>query len=492
MCGVARRLEIELTSSRPDGTWTWRAAGAREPKGVLAGGVAPEGAKAGDVIRVEAEFELEGITVIAVLTPREAPRRDAERIEVIGSGRADQPGVTTQLVGRSARRPARDDRDRGRPATRERRGAVSGPESDASSARRPGRSGEGGSRRDGPPGREGQSRRDGRPQGQPARDGEHGRSGPTTREGNEGDSRPRGRATSSFRGGDNTEGRRAAPGRPRPDTDASRSRGAPRKATNRLNPSSVHRKAVIESLTPEEQPIAEELLRGGIPALRSALHLEREKAVSEGRVPPNTDELLALAERLLPRLRAATWRDRADAAVAAADTVPLRDLRSVIASADAARDDESRATATALSAALERRLAESSAAWHSELSDLVDSAKVVRALRLSARPPDPSTALDGALAGRLAEAASAAMSPEAQPDVWAAVMEAVADSPLRRNVAPTGLPASASPELRKSAHQMSGRIPGLAKLLGVTIPPPPRPASQRSAPQVHSPTPAGA
>ena len=492
MCGVARRLEIELTSSRPDGTWTWRAAGAREPKGVLAPGVVPEGTKAGDVIRVEAEFELEGITVTAVLTPREAPRRDADRIEIIGSSRADQPGVTTQLVGRSARRPARDDRDHGRPSSRERRGAASGPESEASNTRRPSRNGEGGSRGDGPPGRDGQSRRDGRPQGQPGRDGQHGRTASTTREGTDGDSRPRGRTTSSPRGGDTTEARRSAQGRPRPDADASRSRGAPRKAASRLNPSSAHRKAVIESLAPEEQPIAEELLRGGIPALRSALHLEREKAVSEGRVPPNTDELLALAERLLPRLRAASWRDRADAAVAGADSVPLRDLRSVIASADAARDDESRATAAALSAVLERRLAESSAAWHSEVSELVDSAKVVRALRLSARPPDPSMTLDGALAGRLSEAASAAMSPEAQPDVWAAVMEAVAGSPLRRNVTPTGLPASASPELRKSAHQMSGRIPGLAKLLGVTIPPPPRPASQRPAPQVHSPTPAGA
>ena len=28
---VARRIEIELTSARPDGTWTWRAAGALNP-----------------------------------------------------------------------------------------------------------------------------------------------------------------------------------------------------------------------------------------------------------------------------------------------------------------------------------------------------------------------------------------------------------------------------------------------------------------------------
>jgi hypothetical protein len=191
-------------------------------------------------------------------------------------------------------------------------------------------------------------------------------------------------------------------------------------------------------------------------------------------------------------LRAATWRDRADAAVAAADSVPLRDLRSVLASADVARDEDSRATASTLAAALDRRLAESREAWLAEMAAPVDSGKVVRALRLSARSPDPTVVLDPALATRLAEAASTAMSADAPPELWAAVMEAAADSPLRRNVTPTGLPAGATPELRKSAHQMSGRIPGLAKLLGVTIPPPPRPAAQRAATQVDTPLPAGA
>ena len=33
------RIDIELTSSRPDGTWTWRAAGARQPKGVVSASV---------------------------------------------------------------------------------------------------------------------------------------------------------------------------------------------------------------------------------------------------------------------------------------------------------------------------------------------------------------------------------------------------------------------------------------------------------------------
>ncbi|MEY4373107.1 MAG: hypothetical protein RL219_1876, partial [Actinomycetota bacterium] len=50
---MSRRIEIELTSTRPDGTWTWRAAGAREPKGVLSSDVLPSGAKVGDVLKVD-------------------------------------------------------------------------------------------------------------------------------------------------------------------------------------------------------------------------------------------------------------------------------------------------------------------------------------------------------------------------------------------------------------------------------------------------------
>ncbi|MUH55729.1 MAG: hypothetical protein F2683_02250, partial [Actinobacteria bacterium] len=48
---MSRRIEIELTSSRPDGSWTWRAAGAREPKGVLDGTLLSQGSKPGDVVK---------------------------------------------------------------------------------------------------------------------------------------------------------------------------------------------------------------------------------------------------------------------------------------------------------------------------------------------------------------------------------------------------------------------------------------------------------
>ena len=49
---MSRRLEIELTSERPDGTWTWRAAGAKLPKGELDGGLLPGGAVVGEGVKL--------------------------------------------------------------------------------------------------------------------------------------------------------------------------------------------------------------------------------------------------------------------------------------------------------------------------------------------------------------------------------------------------------------------------------------------------------
>src|SRR2546423_45998 len=114
---MARRIEVELTSERSDGTWTWRAAGARQPKGVLDGSLLYPGAKVGDVVKAEAEFEVDGIFITSVLPPKSDARREPDRLEVIGPGRS-QEGVTTSLVGRDGGRrgPGRgppDERDRG-------------------------------------------------------------------------------------------------------------------------------------------------------------------------------------------------------------------------------------------------------------------------------------------------------------------------------------------------------------------------------------------
>ena len=133
----------------------------------------------------------------------------------------------------------------------------------------------------------------------------------------------------------------------------------------------------MASLPPEEQPIAEQVLRGGIPAVRTALHLEREKAVAEGRPVPNTDQLIAMAEALLPRLKAAEWRDRAEAAAKDVEEISLRDLRSVVAGADAARDDESRALAANLREALDRRVDGLRQQWTGEIAKHLDENRVV-------------------------------------------------------------------------------------------------------------------
>src|SRR5947208_7236375 len=99
---MSHRIDVELTSVREDGTWTWRAAGARQPKGVLDASVLYEGAKVGDVVRAEAEFELEGISISSVLPPREKKRSEPERLEITGSP-SQQEGVTSSLVRRSGR-----------------------------------------------------------------------------------------------------------------------------------------------------------------------------------------------------------------------------------------------------------------------------------------------------------------------------------------------------------------------------------------------------
>jgi hypothetical protein len=235
----------------------------------------------------------------------------------------------------------------------------------------------------------------------------------------------------------------------------------------------------MASLPPEQQPVAEQVLRGGIPAVRTALHLEREKAVAEGRPAPNTDQLIAMAEALLPRLKAAEWRDRADAAIKDVDEISLRDLRSVVAGADVARDEESRALAATLREALDRRVDGLRQQWTGEIAKHLDENRVVRALRLAARPPEPSARMEPELTQRLSDAAGEAMGSDTPPDRWLALIDAVSASPVRRTVKPAGLPSDPSPDVRRAAHQQSGRIPALAAMLGVAIPPPPTPPPAR-------------
>ena len=86
---MSRRIEIELTSDRADGSWTWRAAGAREPKGTVTASLLPAGAQVGDVYRAEVEQEIEPFTVLAFLPVKPSSAQPATPSSLKGTQAAD-------------------------------------------------------------------------------------------------------------------------------------------------------------------------------------------------------------------------------------------------------------------------------------------------------------------------------------------------------------------------------------------------------------------
>ena len=415
---MARRLDIELTSDRGDGQWTWRAAGAKQPKGTLEGSLLPAGTSVGDVVKVEADADLDGLTVTTVFAPKGA-RKEAETLEVLGSGR-EEP-LVTQVLAPKGRGRGRDGDDRGR----------------------------------------------GRGRG--GRDGERRGGGDRRKE------RPR-------------RERQKPPARPK----------APR-----LRPARTHRQAALKALPTIQQPLAEEVLKGGVPGVRQAIDRMNDKATAEGMPKIKREPLVALAEKLAPTLKAAEWRDRAEAAVAGMETVDLRDIRSVVVAADgAARDEETRALAEKLREGLTSRVDAEHNAWRDELAQTIAEGRTVRALRLSSRPPKAGAPLPVDMAERLATAASESLTSEVTSDRYATVIDAVAFSPVRTQVTAQGVPANPSDELTKAITKLAGRIPQIAALFGIEAPaqkprgrgkrPTPPPPPQAAAPAPAEPEPAAA
>ncbi len=410
---MSRRIDVELTSDRGDGTWSWRAAGARQPKGVLDAALLYEGARVGDVVRAEADFDIEGITVTSVQAPKGA-RREPERIEVRGPEQTFTP-ITSSLTGKARERAERGEDDRPRRGRDDR-----GP--------RPG--GAGG------PG--------GRPGGRPG--------GPSRVEGDRGP-RP---------GGDRPD-RSSRPPRPAPP--------APKPKAKKLRPQRVHREALLASLSPEQQPIAEQLLRGGMPAVRIAVEEQNAKAKAEDGLEVPVDTVLGIAEQLVTRARVADWLDRAEAARATGEELALRDLRSVVSTADdVARDESTRELAAELKSMLEQRTESEQRGWLSDIEASLAGGRVVRALRLSSRPPEPGNTFPAELTVRLTEAANGALSADIASDRWATVLDAVAYSPIRRSVAPAGVPPEPTEELLVAVRKHAGRTPAIAVLFGIEPP----------------------
>jgi hypothetical protein len=414
---MSRRIDIELTSSRDDGSWTWRAAGAREPRGTLDNALVPGGAQVGDVLRAEIDGYLDRMSVVAVLPPR-TPRREPERLELHSAG-SERPLVTTTLV----RERTDERRSQGRRGDRRERGDRS---------ERGGR-GDRGDRREAT----GRRERGDRERGRSDRDG---------------------RRPAAAR----QEGRHERPERPAPPPAETKPK------PKRLRPGKAHRTALLEAVSPEQRPIAEQLLQGGIPAVRQAIEKQNESLRAEGKTEVKAEQLLRVAEELRYRAAAAVWRDRAEAAVAAVDELDLRDLRSVVnAAGDAGRDEEARALAAQLREALANRVEKEHAAWLADLADTLRAGRVVRALRLSSRPPKAGAPIPGDLANQLVEGSAAALTAETGQERWATVLDALAFSPIRRRVVPQSLPTKLSPELRATVARLGTRLPEIAHIFAI-------------------------
>ncbi len=246
----------------------------------------------------------------------------------------------------------------------------------------------------------------------------------------------------------------------------------------------THRDALLNSLPETHRPLARVVLRDGVPGLRTLIEAQNKEAkqANQPEIPPKMLE--AVGEHLLPRLRAAEWRDNAEGALAGISEIDLRDIRKVVVAAEnGAKDDESRALAQQLKDELSSRVEAEHGKWLSELNQLVTEGRTVRALRQSSRPPKAGAPLPTELATRLAEAASASMTADTMPERWGTVLDAVAYSPVRQQVKPQALPAKMSDELSATVKKLGKRVPHIAAMFAPAKATPAAPAPvQKPAP----------
>jgi hypothetical protein len=203
------------------------------------------------------------------------------------------------------------------------------------------------------------------------------------------------------------------------------------------------------------------------------------------------DSLVELAEQLMPQLRVAEWRDRAAAALAGIDEVDLRAIRSVVVAADdVARSPEDRELAAQLRAGLTHRVDAAQKQWLDEIGTLLGEGRLVRALRVSSRPPKAGAPLPPELADRLTAAANEGLQGEVSQQRLAVVLDAAAFSPVRQRVVVETIPAEPSEELLVTIRKVAHQLPEIAAQFGVTAPSRrPRAPGPRSRPQKPAPPP---
>jgi hypothetical protein len=451
---MSRRIEIEITSLNGD-VATWRAAGAKLPKGVLQASLVPGGPVIGSVYRADIEQYMEGIEVLSVMAPKTASPLDPknERLELITEQKKGPDVVVTYAA--KGRGPRRDSGDR-------EAGARSGTKRPAT-RRDPKDAGAKGER---PPRGPRTERSDSSPRPErPSR-------GPRNDKPTEG--APRAERT--------TRGPRSdRPGRPDRAARSERPSG-PQQAPL----TTIHRNALLATLSPEQLPVAEQLLRGGVPAVRAAVELQNKNASAQGRPTVDPTTIERIAEELRNKTNLALWKDRAAGAIGAGRELRLRDLRAVVTSAKTVTlDEEARAQLKELQVSLTARVEHLRTQWNEKLESAIAAKNVKEALALVARPPDMSTRLSADAASRVVAMVSESLSAEQDPKTWNEIVELTADTSIRRNVKPVGIPSDDAS--RAVAVHNAGAIPELAKLLGMKVPPPPpptrivrRPATRRA------------
>ena len=307
---MSRRIEIEITSLNGD-VATWRAAGAKLPKGVLNASLVPGGPVVGNVYRADVEQYMEGIEILSVMAPKTASPLDPrhERLERIPTAKSGPDVVVTYAPkGRgSSRREGTDTRREGGPSRRE-----GGPgRRESSPGRResgPGRRESGSAKTEGSDSREATARpeRTKRPPRTPV------------------DREP-----------PSTPGERPARA-PRSDRPARGARPSrPERPAGPIQPpmTTTHRNALLATLSPEQLPVAEQLLRGGMPSVRAAVTEQNKNATAQGRPTIDATTIDRIAEELLGKTNLALWKDRAAGAIGAGRELRLRDLRAVVTSA---------------------------------------------------------------------------------------------------------------------------------------------------------------
>jgi hypothetical protein len=251
----------------------------------------------------------------------------------------------------------------------------------------------------------------------------------------------------------------------------------------RIKPRRVNVDAVLAELPEAQRAIAEKVLLGGVPAVRAAVEEQNKKAVAEGREKVPADGLVQIAENLLPRLRVAEWRDRALSAETIIEDIDLRDLRSIVVSAEqlVAIDEPTRALVAKMKSALPVRQETEIRNWLDDIATATKVGRVVRALRLSSQPPKAGVPFPPALATELIDATVAGMTVDAPSERWITLLEAAAFSPVHGKVLPPAVPTVISEDLLKTITRLGPLMPQLAALFGVMVDPkarPPRPLQQ--------------